>query len=512
MFQQGGEATPNFSIVDPGKTLTAPRFSPRDSLYFSTPQIVSESFDIVQDDTGQFYGQLGESIIPIDMAYGNTPREALRNMEKERGIQELKNKFITAASIIALKRPIGSTGSFLGKAFYNPKPKGIDFVVTPAGIEVAAGKFTPFAKGLGLTGLSGGAYIGGDMLADAAVTTPAEEAAAKEKEAEQKVDVQTQDQIAKMLDEFSFSSGTKTSEDLLKDVSTQPSVKVKDSKVTSEEDKEEMDKAIIEEATQPRNLQTIVGGNQNFLNLIRNFSVGLATGETFAEGMAIGAASAAEERKASEDLLAEREFEMEKLGIKAASDLEKEFLKRQLDIGKDFKNKQAEYETDLANASFEYDTSDAVIQAINDARKLVATGSVTGLTPLVQEYYRKTKAFFGGGTQLTNREIAKNLINDIINGNIKELTGESGRTISNLDRQVAANLIGAIDWKADQATVLQKLGLAEQRAKKKKDSSYKIYLAARKPFENAGYKIPSQFDVTVQKPLTEERVRLQIRN
>lgn len=509
MFQQGGEATPNFSIIDPGKTLTAPRFSPRDSLYFSTPQIVSESFDIVQDETGQFYGQLGESVIPIDMAYGNTPREALRNMEKERGIQELRNTAITGLGLLALRKPISATGSRIGSAFYKPKGPA-DFVAGPAGVQIATGQFTPLSKGLASTVGLGGIYLGGSQLADAAVTTPIEEAAEEEK-IEEKVDVQTQDQIAKMLDEVSFSTGAKTSEDLLKDISKQPSVKVKDSKVTSEENKEEMDKAIIEEATQPRNLQTIVGGNQNFLNLIRNLSVGLATGESFAEGMAIGAASAAQERKAEEDLFAEREFEMEKLGIEAASDLEKEFLKRQLDIGKDFKNKQAEYETDLANASFEYDTSDAVIKAIDDARKLVATGSVTGLSPLVQEYVRKAKAFFGGGKQLTNREIAKNLINDIINGNIKELTGESGRTISNLDRQVAANLIGAIDWKADQATVLQKLGLAEQRARKKRDASYKTYLAARKPFENAGYKVPSQFDITIQQPITEERVRLKIR-
>ena len=150
---------------------------------------------------------------------------------------------------------------------------------------------------------------------------------------------------------------------------------------------------------------------------------------------------------------------------------------------------------------------------LKEARRYVQTGNVTGLTPLIGEYIRKAKAFVGaGGKKLTDREIAKNLINDIINGNIKELTGESGRTISNLDRQVAANLIGAIDWKADQATVLQKLELAEERARKKKENSYKNYLAARKPFENAGYKVPSRFDILSQQIQPEgERIRLQLR-
>ena len=138
MFQQGGEATPNFSIVDPGKTLTPPRFSTRDTLYFSTPQIVSESFDIVQDETGQFYGQLGESVIPIDMAYGNTPREALRNMEKERGIQELRNTAITGLGLLALRKPISATGSRIGSAFYKPKGPA-DFVAGPAGVQIATG-------------------------------------------------------------------------------------------------------------------------------------------------------------------------------------------------------------------------------------------------------------------------------------------------------------------------------------------------------------------------------------
>ena len=182
-------------------------------------------------------------------------------------------------------------------------------------------------------------------------------------------------------------------------------------------------------------------------------------------------------------------------------------------MGKDFRTKQAEYETDLSNAAFEYDTSDAVIKAIKDAATLVRTGDVTGLSPLIGEYYRKAIAFLPGkDPELTTREVAKNLINDIINGNIKELTGESGRTISNLDRQVAANLIGAIDWKADQATVLQKLELAEERARKKKENSYKNYLAARKPFENAGYKVPSRFDILSQQIQPEgERIRLQLR-
>lgn len=502
MFQEGGEATPSFSIVDPGKTLTAPRFSTRDSLYFSTPQIVSESFDIVQDETGQFYGQLGENVIPIDMAYGNTPREALRNMEKERGIQELRNIAISVASIVALKKPITSGAKGIGGMFYKPKPKGIDFLSGPAGVEIATGSLTPLSKGAITTSGLGLTYLAGSGLADAAITTPDEE-----------VEVQTTDNIAESLNELSSQPSIKTSTEVAEETSTEPSVEVKNSKVTTEEDEDEVGKIIQGEATPPKNYQASFLGNPNFVRLLRNLSKGLATAETTYQGLALGAAGAAEERAAEEALLSEREFEMEKAGIKAASDIEKEIIKKGLDSSKAFREKQAEYETDLSNAAFEYDTSDAVIQAIKEARSYVQTGNVTGLTPLIGEYIRKAKAFVGfGGSKLTDREIAKNLINDIINGNIKELTGESGRTISNLDRQVAANLIGAIDWSADQATVLQKLQLAEDRARKRKENSYKNYLAARKPFENAGYKVPSRFDINLQQtPAEQERIRIQLR-
>lgn len=500
MFQEGGEAMPSFSIVDPGKS----------GSYFGGAQYLgvvpkttrSETFDIIQDETGQFYAKDGENLIPIDMAYGRTPREALQNEEMEKGIQSLVNRGITAASLIALKKPITSGAKGIGGMLYKPKPKGVDFVITPGGIEVATSKLTPLSKTL-LTGAGlGGAYLSGDVLADAAVTTPDEE-----------VEMQTTDDIAESLNELSSQPSIKTSTEVAEETSTEPSVEVKNSEVTTEEDEDEVEKIIQGEATPPKNYQASFLGNKNFVRLLKNLSAGLATSDTLYQGLALGAAGAAEERATEEALLSEREFEMEKAGVKAKSDLEKEILKKQLEIGTDFREKQAEYETDLSNATFEYETSDAVIQAINDAKKIVETGSVTGLSPLIGEYFRKAKAFFNvGGKQLTNREIAKNLINDIINGNIKELTGESGRTISNLDRKVAENLIGAINWNADKATVLQKLDLALLRARKKKDNSYKNYLAARKPFENSGYKVPSQFDLNrEQTPLEQERIRIQLR-
>ena len=496
MFAAGDVANSNLPIIEAGRNVSPPRFSTRDSLYSVTPQISSDQFDIVQDETGQYYGQAGDRVIPIDMAYGRSPREALRNMEKERGILELTNKSIQTAGILALKRPIQGTGSFFGKAFYNPKGSA-DFIAGPAGTEIAKGSLTGLSKGILSAAGLGGMYVGGSQLADASVTTP-DEITKKQTEAviKNEVPTQTQDQIAEMLNNFDITTKGNTSEEILKNVSAQPSVKISSEGVSTLENTDEVDKAIIEEATEKASLQSKVAGNKNFIRLLRNLSAGLAGAENLAEGFAVGSASAAQERAAEEASLEEREFEMEKLGVESYADIQKEIVKKGLESTKDFKTKQAEYETDLSNATFEYDTSDGVIVALNEAAKLVETGDVTGLIPLFKEYARKTTAFLPGpDPKLTTREIAKNIIEDIINGNIKELTGESGRTISNLDRQVARNLIGAIDWNADQSTVIQKINLALGRARKKKQNSYANYLAARVPFENAGYAIPSQFDI-----------------
>jgi len=512
MFAAGDVANSNLPIIEAGRNVSPPRFSTRDSLYSVTPQISSDQFDIVQDETGQYYGQAGDRVIPIDMAYGRSPREALRNMEKERGILELTNKSIQTAGILALKRPIQGTGSFVGKAFYNPKGPA-DFIAGPAGTEIAKGSLTGLSKGiLSATGL-GGMYVGGYQLADASVTTP-NEITKKQTEAviKNEVPTQTQDQIAEMLDNFDITTKGNTSEEILKNVSTQPSVKVSSDGVTTSENTDEVDKAIIEEATEKASLQSKVTGNKNFIRLLRNLSAGLAGAENLAEGFAVGSASAAQERAAEEAALEEREFEMEKLGVKSYSDIQKEIVKKGLESTKDFKTKQAEYETNLSNAAFEYDTSDLVIAGIKRARKLVETGKATGIGPIAGEYGRRALAFTGADIPLTIREQAKSEINDIINGNIKDLTGESGRTISNLDRQVAANLVGNIDFFADKQTVLKKLALAESRARNRRENAYNNYLAAKKPFENVGYKIPSRFDVLAQQTQPDEqRVRLQLR-
>ena len=66
MFQEGGEATPSFTVVDPGRSITRSEITgfgagigggrdPLASTLMSAKK--TELMDIVSDDTGQHYGK-----------------------------------------------------------------------------------------------------------------------------------------------------------------------------------------------------------------------------------------------------------------------------------------------------------------------------------------------------------------------------------------------------------------------------------------------------------------------
>jgi len=480
MFQEGGEATPSFSIVDPGKK----------GSYFGGSQYLgvvpkttrSETFDIVQDDTGQFYADDGQFLIPIDMRYGNTPREALKNEEMEKGIQSLVNRGITAASLIALKRPITSTSKGIGGMFYKPKPKGVDFVITPAGIEVATSKLTPLSKTL-LTGAGlGGAYLSGDVLADAAVTTPDEE-----------VEMQTTDDIAESLNELSSQPSIKTSTEVAEETSTEPSVEVKNSKVTTEEDEDEVGKIIEGETTPPKNYQASFLGNPNFIGLLRNLSKGLATSETMYEGLALGAAGAAEERFLTEQAEIKRLADLKAAEGKSFEEIQEFILKEKIK-NIPTKKEQADAKVQLAEFADAYAEADTSEQLFNNVLEIASKEDITGLGPVASSLFKEyIQRPLGGKVPLTARERAIKILEQIANGQIKTITGESGRTISNNDRLIAKELVGnlknpLVSVEDVMARISLQLTTVAQRKKKAKDQ-YDAYATF---FTENGLQIPIQ--------------------
>ena len=82
---------------------------------------------------------------------------------------------------------------------------------------------------------------------------------------------------------------------------------------------------------------------------------------------------------------------------------------------------------------------------------------MTGVSPAIEEAVNKAFRFLGKPVPLSPREKARGLLAFVAKADVKELLGESGRTISNIDREIAAELVGAINLKTGKEDVLEQL-------------------------------------------------------
>ena len=276
---------------------------------------------------------------------------------------------------------------------------------------------------------------------------------------------------------------------------------------TGQEDDQEKGKddeaaqVVVDET--PEQKQATIFQSKNFSDLIRNIGIKMVETGQIGAGIAEGSALTALEQKEAEQATGE------------ISEFQEFLAKEEIKNINKFQDNQAKYAGDLSKSIFEVETSDGVLKAITEAKKLVETGDATGLTPLIGEYFNETLRFFGQDVKLSTREAAKNYINDIINGNIKELTGESGRTISNLDRQIAGSLVGKIEWNSSKENVLDKLDKAYTRAKSRYKLGMTNYEASLKPYAKYNTRPPFDLGKSIsdsgQQDTQEERIRLTIK-
>jgi hypothetical protein len=274
----------------------------------------------------------------------------------------------------------------------------------------------------------------------------------------------------------------------------------------------EQDKDLVNEGSElevkaaldstPEERQYNIFQTKSFSDLMRNIGIKMVETGQIGAGIAEGSALTAIEQKEAEK-------------PKDTTDFQEFLAKEEIKNLNKFQDNSAKYAKDLSESIFEVETSDAVLRAITEAKKLVQTGDATGFGPLFTEYFNEARRFFGADIKLSTREAAKNYINDIINGNIKELTGESGRTISNLDRQIAGSLVGKIEWDSSKENVLDKLDKAYARAQSRYKLSMTNYEASLKPY--AKYNTTPPFDLgksisdSGQGDTQEKRIRLTIK-
>jgi len=288
----------------------------------------------------------------------------------------------------------------------------------------------------------------------------------------------------------------------------------KDSKATIEEmgpkipDEEKPDDLIQEFGSEtpiePRERrETPFLQNKNFLDLMRNIGIQMVETGDIGMGISQGSAETLKEQRATELRSEAKESELEKiayeynLDLSNAVDLEiaksiysdselvqfqqKEDIKTRNDL-----LNNPETSAKMAEAVLSAETSDVAINYLKQARTLIDTGDVTGLSPAIKEAINKGFRFLGRKVSLSPREQAKALLAFVAKSDVKELLGESGRTISNIDREIAAELVGAINLTTGREDVLEQLDKSigkYERVYKTNMGKYNSYESLYKRFD-----------------------------
>ncbi len=203
-------------------------------------------------------------------------------------------------------------------------------------------------------------------------------------------------------------------------------------------------------------------GTDRFLDFVRNVGAGLVESGQIGPGLALGAAKAAEERAARDLAQDERDAEMAKL-------IAIEEAKAALDPGEQLKPQQ---KIDLAgeiNADYnDVVSSTNVLEVVDRVESIVLNEDTTSGKAIVKEFLTKAGSIFNVKTgkpdpngvswdKLDSRTRARVLLNQITQKNIRDILGESGKTISNLDRQIVERLVGSLEIGKTDAEVLETL-------------------------------------------------------
>ena len=288
----------------------------------------------------------------------------------------------------------------------------------------------------------------------------------------------------------------------------------KDSKATIEEmgpkipDEEKPDDLIQEFGSEtpkePREKrETPFLQNKNFLDLMRNIGIQMVETGDIGMGISQGSAETLKEQKAAQLTFEARESELEKIAyeygldlsnavdlekaksIYADSELEQFQLKEDIKTRNDLLN-NPETSAKMAEAVLSAETSDVAISYLKQARTLIESGDVTGISPALEEAVNKAFRFLGKPVPLSPREKARGLLAFVAKADVKELLGESGRTISNIDREIAAELVGAINLTTGREDVLEQLDKSigkYERVYKTNMGKYNSYESLYKRFD-----------------------------
>jgi len=222
---------------------------------------------------------------------------------------------------------------------------------------------------------------------------------------------------------------------------------------TEEQKKTDAEPPVVSSASTPEQVGTVFN-NPDFISYVANLSKGIAKTGEVGSGLALGSALAAEERslKDLEKEKADREFLLKAIESGQSPDL------KPSDIGK-LDDMTYSLNENIKN----YEGSRASVAIMNDAISLfeeaVERGvAITGLPGRINRFKDQAAAFMGASdSNVSDATKIANYIEQVKQRSIRDILNESGRTISNLDREIVDKVFGDLNLTDKPSEILKKL-------------------------------------------------------
>ena len=205
-------------------------------------------------------------------------------------------------------------------------------------------------------------------------------------------------------------------------------------------------------------------GSDRFLDFIRNVGGELTRTGDMAQGLGSGAAKAAEERTARELMAGqeERDYQMKLRLAKAQAALDLQTANAENVSGADVV-KYVEFEDEVGTALKNFDEDERILSDINQIlnEDINAPGAfgAQGFFGKINDKFRNAAGF--GETEWENlsAEVRTEKILEITaQRSVRNILGESGKTISNLDREIVSRIFGNVDIWTSPAELKKILG------------------------------------------------------
>ena len=196
-----------------------------------------------------------------------------------------------------------------------------------------------------------------------------------------------------------------------------------------------------------------------FVNFIRNLGLGLSGADDVASGLVAGTALGSQERdlREQEALVAEREAQLERIKAGAEGELDLKDRKTIFDVEQKMNSSLRDYN----NAIAAQELVDTVIGFANGTQNIATFAAKIGAT--VSDITSAITGNVKDITQLSPTKRAQIALDILTNRNIKEILGESGRTISNIDRDIASRIVGNLSMKKIQSVAELKQRLDDNK-------------------------------------------------